>query len=318
MKQTFRVMLARFPGGNCEHPASVNWSINTSMFCRLDPRVGELEHWLLNDTPVTMSRNRCVREAIQQKIDILLMVDSDMGPDIDHIMDESKWFWPQAFDFMIDRWPQAPTIVAAPYCGPPPHENVYIFRWRGRQSSHPNSDYKLDQFTREEAAERSGFEAVAAIPTGLVAIDMRIFTGFKVGDTVVKLPLPWFDYEWTDQYQSHKASTEDVYFSRNVDLLFKAHGLDVVHVNWDTWAYHFKEKAVHRPHPVDPGNLAKLFNEGAKKYVNGKAEDSYTVEDWNKGDVYIESAQIIRANVEKADSDMAAVLLGRAKDDSSR
>lgn len=258
MEQTFKIMLARFPGGNAEHPAEVNWIINTLLFCKDDPRIGGLEHWFLNDTPVTMSRNRCIREAIAKGVDILLMVDSDMGPDL---INAEHWFWPAAFDFMVSRWHEAPTIIAAPYCGPPPHENVYIFRWRKYQSNHSNPDYKLDQFTREEAAERSGIEAVAALPTGLIAIDMRVFTGFKVGDQVLKLPTPWFYYEWTDEYQSHKASTEDVTFTRDVHILFSAHGLETIFVDWDAWAVHFKEKGVPKPALINPGGLARLFQQ---------------------------------------------------------
>lgn len=259
MEQSFKIMLARFPGGNSEHPGEVNWLMNTLLFLKDDGRVSGLEHWFLNDTPVTMSRNRCIRDAIAKGVDILFMVDSDMGPDI---INPDHWFVPAALDFIIDRWRDAPTIIAAPYCGPPPVENVYIFRWRKYQSDHPNPDYKLDQFTREEAAERSGVEAVTALPTGLIAIDMRIFTGFKTkSGTVLKLPPPWFYYEFTDGFQSHKASTEDVTFTRDVHLMFAAHGLDTIFVDWDAWAVHFKEKGVPKPGLINPGGLARLFKQ---------------------------------------------------------
>lgn len=256
MEQKFKVMLARFPGNNSEHPGEVNFVITMTVNCMANPLVGGLVHWQLNDTPVTMSRNRCIRDAIQQQIDILVMVDSDMGPDL---VNPAAAFWPRAIEFIARRWHEAPTVIAAPYCGPPPHENVYIFRWHNLQSDHPNPDYQLAQFSRTEAAERSGIEAVAALPTGLIAIDMRIFTGFKVGDEVVKLPPPYFYYEWTDLYETDKASTEDVTFTRDVHLLFNAHGLETVFCDWDVWAVHFKTKAVGKPVLVKPGNLAKLF-----------------------------------------------------------
>lgn len=265
MKQSFRVMLCRFPGGNCEHPSEVDWVINTTLKCYADRRVEQLEHWHLNDTPVTMSRNRAIAHAIQQRIDIVLMVDSDMGPDM---IDPGQAFWGNALNFMISRWQNAPTIIAAPYCGPPPHENIYIFRWRNFQSDHPNPDYKLDQFTREEAAERRGVEAVAALPTGVIAIDMRVFTGFEIGEQVVKLPAPWFYYEFMDPpYNTEKASTEDVTFTRDVSLLFGAYGLDTVFVDWDCWAVHFKTKMVGKPQKIEPNNLARLFREQS---MNGR------------------------------------------------
>lgn len=271
MEQKFKVMLARFPGGNCEHPGEVNFAINFTLACAFDDRrISGLEHWFLNDTPITMSRNRCVRDAIEKDIDILVMIDSDMGPDM---VNPAHSFWTAALDFIAGRYHLAPTLIAAPYCGPPPHENIYVFRWRKYQTDHPNPDYKLDQFTREEAAERSGIEAVAALPTGLIAIDMRVFTGFKIGDEVLKLKPPWFYYEWTDEFETHKASTEDVTFTRNVHLLFGAHGLDTVFVDWDAWAVHFKQKGVTRPAMVDPGNLARLFKERTLIAGNGAASN---------------------------------------------
>lgn len=260
-ERQFKVMLARFPGGNSEHPAEVDWLINTVLQCYEDKRVSGIRHWHLNDTPVTMSRNRAVKIAIDEGVDILLMVDSDMGPDI--ISPESP-FWPRAIDFIAGRWNESPTIIAAPYCGPPPHENVYIFRWRNYQSDHPNPDYHLSQFSREEAAERTGIEAVAALPTGLIAIDMRIFTGFESGGKILKLPTPWFYYEFKDPEQTEKASTEDVTFTRDAHLLFRAHGLDAVFVDWDTWAIHYKQKSVGKPAQVNPGELARLFKTRAQ------------------------------------------------------
>jgi len=257
MEQKFTVMLARFPGGNAEHPGEVDFVINTVVQCMSDPRIGQLVHWRLNDTPVTMSRNRCVRDALAQGVDILLMVDSDMGPDL---INPALAFWPRALDFIARRWNEAPTVIAAPYCGPPPHENVYIFRWKNLESDHPNPDFQLAQFSREEAAERSGIEAVAALPTGLIAVDMRIFSGYQVGEQTLRLPTPWFYYEWTDEFETHKASTEDVTFTRDVSLLFGAQGLETVFVDWDTWAVHFKEKGVGKPALVDPGKLARLFS----------------------------------------------------------
>jgi hypothetical protein len=272
-------MLCRFPGGNSEHPAEVDWVLNTTLACHADPRVSRLHHWHLNDTPVTMSRNRAILTAIQQGIDIVLMVDSDMGPDQ---IDPSKAFWQRALDFMARRWHEAPTIIAAPYCGPPPVENIYIFRWRNYQSDHPNPDYKLAQFTREEAAERTGIEPVAALPTGVIAIDMRIFTGFEVGGEAVKLPPPWFYYEWTDEYATEKASTEDVTFTRDVSILFNAHGLDAVFVDWDTWAVHFKQKGVGKPAVLKPHKLARLFKERSAdmSHQNGNQPDR---SEWVKG-----------------------------------
>lgn len=225
-----KVMFARFPYGNAEHPDVADWLVETVGKAKRDPRVSEVVRWRLADTPITMSRNRCLKIAQQQGVDIVCMIDSDMKPDLP--LPGMKPFWDLAFDFVLEH--EGPCAIAAPYCGPPPHENVYIFQWGSKASDHPNLDIKLDQFVREDAAGRGGIERVAALPTGLMLIDMRALR---------YLEPPWFDYEWADPpFNTEKASTEDVYFTRNLSLA----GVPV-YVTWDSWAGHWKPKLVGKP-----------------------------------------------------------------------
>lgn len=258
--KVFKVMIARFPSRN-EHPETVNWLRDMERRCAFDPRV-ELGCWYKADTPITMTRNLAVRDALSHGIDILIMIDDDMN--FDYERPEKTW-WEVAFDFMIDRWDKAPTIIGAPYCGAPPYETPMIFRWENAQTNNPNVDYRLDKYSRFEAAKATGVECVAALATGQIAIDMRIFKGFPLADgRIVKLQPPYFYYEWTDETQSEKASTEDVVFTRNASLLFAQYGLDVNFVTWDNWASHYKTKEVCKPTFPVGKNIAHLFNQSTE------------------------------------------------------
>lgn len=245
----FSIMFARFPFQNSEAPSTTNWLIDTVAKLKSDPRIGDIHHREYDDTPITLSRNKCMKEATELKVDFLLMIDSDMWPDIgftnDYHIPGAKRFFPTAFEFAINH--AGPCVVAAPYCGPPPFENVYIFQPGRKQTNNPNFDFSIDQFTREQAAQRGGFEQVMALPTGLMLLDMRC---------VHSLRHPYFAYEWTDETQSEKGSTEDVYFSRNLALA----GVPQ-YVAWDCWAGHWKRKCVTKPLLLTVDNIRKEYQD---------------------------------------------------------
>lgn len=248
-------MIARFPGDNSEHPASSQWVIETNLECLKDPRVSEVLNWYKSDTPITIVRNECVLNAIDMGVDLLVMIDSDMKPDhqAPKIPSDRK-FWKSSFDHWYENYHKGPAIIAAPYVGPAPSEIPYIFQWKTRESGHPNPDWQLEMFSREAAAERSGFEQVPALPTGLIAIDMRVFTGFDYQGQHVKLAPPWFYYEYHDDFQARKASTEDVTFTRDAHIL----GARVM-VNWDAWAIHIKLKECCKPQILPPNMVGDAY-----------------------------------------------------------
>ena len=257
MKFNPKVAICRFAYGGSESSDAVNWLVQTTAYCA--KKQINLMHCVYNDTPAPMARNRAVRDCLAEDVDLIFMVDNDMYPDA--VEPENKFF-DDALSFFVRRYYEAPTVIGAPYCGPPPNELVYVFRWRNHESGNPNPDFELKMFTREEAEDRTGVEVVAALPTGLIAIDARIFTGFEMtndrGETVkVALRPPFFYYEYKDEYQCDKASTEDVAFSRDVALLYGQYGVDALFVDWNTWAGHWKRKLVGKPTKVDPGELAK-------------------------------------------------------------
>jgi hypothetical protein len=281
----FRIRIARFPGGQSEHPAAAQWVIDTSRLITDDQRVAELSHWWVSDTPVPMLRNLCVQESLADGFDYLLMIDRDMAPDLPYVGGlpfwTSSWAWMMGrreeeamarADFLaasdlLDEPAAAakalaahpPATIAAPYCGPPADSFVYVWEWaRSGQGGavttgadmhghwEENSDVpgrvswvradngpRMVMVSRQAAASKRGIQPVAALPTGLILYDLRVFT---------MLAPPWFAYEYTDEYESVKASPEDVHQTRRAGLL----GMPQL-CNWDAWAGHVKLGTVGRP-----------------------------------------------------------------------
>ena len=240
------IMFARFPFMRMDAPEVTDWLCETACKCKIDPRVSRISKIWVNNTPITMGRNKIVEAAKAERSDFLVMIDNDMKPDAYLATNTNRLdadssarpFWDSSFEFMLANYENGPCMVGAPYCGPPPHENVYVFRWANFQTDHPNADLRIEQFTREEACVRSGLEEVACLPTGLVIIDMRVFQNPLVQP-------PYFSYEYTDKYEQQKASTEDCVFTRDLNMANIP-----LYVNWDAWAGHWKQKCVGRPKPI--------------------------------------------------------------------
>ena len=262
MPGPYSLMVARFPGNNQEHPDSSGYVINLQEELLDDDRISAIVPFRKSDTPITMTRNLCAKTALDRNIDYILMIDSDMKPDCE---DDGMAFWPGAWDFMMKRreaevdclgagHPEPfvsnkypPATIAAPYCGPPPVENVYVFHWASRENvGSGNINMKLEMISREHAASLKGIQEVAALPTGLILYDARVFR---------KLPPPWFDYEWADvPFNTQKATTEDVYQTRNASML----GMPQF-CAWDSWAAHIKTKHVGKPKPLQIHSIRQTF-----------------------------------------------------------
>lgn len=261
-----KLMIARFPYGGSERAETCTWLNQLHRRVAADQRIGETVEWLINDTPITMGRNRCLKVAAELGCDFVLMVDSDMAPDLNLGAD------PHAVPFYDAAMAHAlahpgPCVVAAPYCGPPPHENVYVFRWLNlRSSGQPDPNAQLGQYTREEAAALGGVQECAALPTGLCLIDMRAVARVKAAKRKVNeqrakaqlppLPEAMFYYEWTDVEETDKASTEDVTFSRDLSMA----GVPM-YCAWDSWAGHCKSLVVQKPKPWSPDIVRDIMRE---------------------------------------------------------
>jgi hypothetical protein len=210
-----------------------------------------------------MTRNRAALDAKKLGADVLVMVDSDQHLDLYAGIEEgAKEFFPSTFDFLYERKMKGlVTCVGAPYCGPPPAECVYIFKWCNDETGHPNVDHKLSMVSREEASVAAGIQNAAALPTGCIMFDVELFNITdpkheyqsllkKYGDAKIARALtnPWFYYEWKDIYAADKASTEDVTVSRDMVLCAYAKlGYNSLFCNWDAWVGHYKPKCVGKP-----------------------------------------------------------------------
>lgn len=255
-------------GGNggisSEVPDIREWMTNLAVDMRKDPRIGEVTWRTIGDTPVTMVRNRFVRLAREHGAHVLVMADSDMKPDLLLGRDPSaEPFFQSSFDFLVRHYGKGPCMIGAPYCGPPDvKENVYVFHVESNGSKRGDETrFSLEQFTRQQAALMTGISEVAALPTGLIMYDMRLFDltdpvlqvrqMLEEGRTLQeanRLAEPWFSYEYPDCYQDRKASTEDVVNTRNIS--FKAAdslGYNPTFCNWDAWAGHYKPWCVGKP-----------------------------------------------------------------------
>ncbi len=250
MKQQFNVGFVTFSyGGNggisSEVPNVREWMVPLVAEISRDPRIENVRIWNLADTPITMTRNRAVVQAREAKVDVLVMIDSDMHPDVALGQPGAKPFFQSSFDFLVDHYHKGPVAIGAPYCGPPPVECVYIFRWQNRESNNVTPDFQLEMFDRHTAASLIGIQECAALPTGLIMYDMRCFDLTEPKDETSK---PWFYYEWKDKYAAEKASTEDVTQTRDLSLVGVTKlGYNPVFCNWDAWAGHWKPKCVGKP-----------------------------------------------------------------------
>lgn len=240
-----------------EAPDIGTWLMNVALKCQEDSRIDGLMHQVFCDTPISMVRNDMIGWALQSGVDVLLMVDSDQAPDM---YPDGKPFFDSSFDFLYKHWERGPCMIVAPYCGPPPHptrggeENVYVFRWANAETETDSPHLRLEAFSRTEASAKAGIEECGAGPTGLCMIDMRLFTQKIITE-------PYFDYEWEDDGpqcphchqptpgpRRQKASTEDVFFFRNLSLnALEKLGYNPLYCNWDSWAGHWKPKCVGKP-----------------------------------------------------------------------
>ena len=264
MQQKFSVGIVTFSyGGNggisSEVPDIREWMIPVVMEAHKDDRISGIRVWNLSDTPITMTRNRAVMMAREYGVDVLVMVDSDMKPDINAGTPDARPFFKSSFDFLVNHYHKGPCVVGAPYCGPPPVENVYVFRWQNLQTGNANPDFQLEMYDRHTAVKMAGIQECAALPTGLIMYDMR---AFELTEPKTDADKPWFYYEWKDHFAAEKASTEDVTQTRDLSLVgTQKLGYNPVYCNWDAWAGHWKPKCVGKPQVIDASGVsAKLKN----------------------------------------------------------
>jgi hypothetical protein len=114
-------------------------------------------------------------------------------------------------------------------------------------------------YDRKTASTLAGIQEVAALPTGLIMYDMRVFDM-----TEPKTPedKPWFYYEWSNIFASEKASTEDVTMTRDLSLVCsQLFGYNPIFCNWDAWAGHWKPKCVEKPKIISAKDVSRKLHQ---------------------------------------------------------
>jgi hypothetical protein len=246
-----QILLARFPFGAIDHRDVTDWQTSVVLKASRNPRI-TLHTKAFDDYPITMMRNRVCKYAREQGYDVVVMVDNDICPDLP--VPGAKPFWDTTLEFASKE--RAPLIVGAPYCGPPPLSNMYVFRWANwNNPGIIDKDFRLEQYGREEAAQLAGFHRVGALPTGLIWIDMRCLDEMKP---------PWFYYEYTDHYETEKASTEDVTFTRDANLVY---GIPI-YCNFDSWCGHWKRFRVDKPVPITVEEIRQNYREAMQRKLH--------------------------------------------------
>lgn len=263
------VMFAFFTYTGTSSGTAVNWSVASwwaktllkiKTHTEFTSRISYVNEWQRADTPITMTRNLAIKTAYDAKADILVMIDSDMCPDVNlgnpyHA--DAVPFFDTAFDTIYNHYDKGPLVIGAPYGGPPPHENMYVFTWSQKMNADDESPFELRQYNREEAQQFMGMMECAALPTGLIMYDMRAF------DLIEK---PWFHYEWKDDTESEKASTEDVQNTRDISISCLAkHGYNPLRCAWSSWAGHYKVWCVNKPAKLYADNVAKKLSDAIKR-----------------------------------------------------
>ena len=292
-------------GGNggiaMQLPEISTWFAKLCMHMHEDPRIGRFGHQRFGDVPLTMERNRAVVTAKTGNFDVLVMVDSDNAPDMYLDKDVgAKPFFESSFDFLYERKLKGlPSAICAPYCGPPPHparggmENVYVFYAEDRETDNLESGFSFEAYSRQQAAQMTGIQPIAAGPTGCImystdAFDLMpvrnmrqedildLYIGGKITqERALRLinMQSWFFYEYTNLEQTNKASTEDVTNTREIQLAGLAkHNKSVVFCNWDAWAGHYKPKCVGKPTPVRVNEINSLYKEAVESHVEPTVE----------------------------------------------
>ena len=290
-------------GGNgnvgMQLPSITTWFAKTYLAMKGDPRIGQIFCKTYGDVPLSMERNRIVKEAKDVGADVILMLDSDNVPDL-YVGNSprAKPFWESSFEFLYKRALRGlPTVVCASYCGPPPHpvtggqENVYVFYAEGQENQDPGAprpNIKFTAYTRDHAALMTGIQPIAAGPTGVIMyssdafdlmpkkLDVRqVLEMYRKGEVDIDRAKQlidmesWFYYEYTDAECTQKASTEDVTSTREIQLAGIAkHGESVVFCNWDAWAGHMKPKCVGAPNPMRVEQVSQAFAETVRSNIS--------------------------------------------------
>lgn len=217
-----KVLIARMCFGSVERSEVGSWLVRCYREAFEHPELDvELNDMVVDCAGTHVARNRAVDRARTLGFDVLFMVDHDNDPHRD-------WF-AFACKFLKEH-PAA--VLASPYCGSSPLRPGDPDRRVNVTIRDEGATCGSRFVTRDQAAELTGVQPAYGVPTGAIALGLKLFD---------KLPAPWFDYRYTDTEKT-EAGSEDFTFSESCNK----HGIPVF-VSWDHWADHLKIERVGKP-----------------------------------------------------------------------
>jgi glycosyltransferase involved in cell wall biosynthesis len=235
VQETFSILVATFAYEHYVLASQKSWYGKTMFEAQASGTVKRLAELPIKKFPTDVARNHSVEVAKEGGYDYLLMMDHDIDPHPD--------FWKRSWGWMVAHRATGPCVVAAPYCSGTP-ERVLAFIFENLATENPDPDFRIECISRYQAAQLSGFHRVAAVGTGMILWDMRVF------DYLAK---PYFAYEYNEDC-TNADSTEDIVATRNLAL----QGIPIW-CDFDCWCGHLKLRMSHKPQPLSAENLGKSF-----------------------------------------------------------
>lgn len=174
---------------------------------------------------IPAARNSLVEEARNRCMTHLLMLDPDVA--VNAYLGRQPWakpWFPAFWQFALEN---PGCVLAAPYCGRG-NEDPPVQVWRGG-----TSEATRQRVSWNDAEQRTGWERVSAVGTGLMLIDMAVFD---------RIQPPYFMDHYFDGTYSRLDYTPDIWFCERC-----ADAGVPVWVNWDCWVGHWQNQLVPCP-----------------------------------------------------------------------
>lgn len=229
MSQPYRLTVARLTGFQTECPDIGTWMGDWGIRLRVHPDVDSVDSFNVSNVRIGMCRNKCVEHARQVGSTHILWIDPDMAIDRyvqrdheDRVFGRAKPWWDTAWDF-VKKHPFA--VAAAPYAGKLPERPIHVFV--------KNEADQLVRVRHEDVKMLTGWTQVAAIGSGLMLTDIRIFD---------RLEQPYFKDTFTDRTETQLHHSQDIFFSARCEL-----AQIPIYINWDCPCGHWQPTVVEMP-----------------------------------------------------------------------
>jgi len=167
-------------------------------------------------------RNAAVEQAQQLGFDRILFIDPDMVVDR-YLAAGQEPFLPTAMRH-LDGHPGS--VAAAPYCGPWPERTIRVFGIDPENGKLFHCSHGFSQW-------REGWHQVAAVGTGLMLIDVCLFSDLEP---------PYFEDQYRTRNQIAMKHSQDVTFCKRV----RDAGHEIW-VNFSSWCGHYQNSIVDPP-----------------------------------------------------------------------